>query len=461
MGRDTIQLENAVSTISQEYLLGFTSEYGIPESLHLEFPGLEDPIVEFLEGKVGVYRWMSFSERPGKNTPQCYTKPLDSLKNWNNRFFGVNDRVFPTVADWRTSAPKDQMPPVGSYSATDLDQCSHSCQSENETRPRAAHEVPLLTTTANRVIDMEDMTGASGSSRTPFTVEKSPLDFSNEDPSPLITKSIRAEEQGKDEFSQGAAPVGNPSYTGVAPEQDLEKETVDTGSLVSKRHCKRGPDEAEVNAPPKVLRKDYVASHPSPPTEYPRGEINGFHRNRDGYHCFRTCDTRDSRSYEGRESSKKVVVMKDPDSKKSISFTSMVGSPGSIYQPGWGVTNNCRLDTPAACQDMVDHKVAPGLRFEQETKLLKKTVAQVARRDQRIEVREKHIRNLEALLEAEVDMKGAAEAKNVELAKELESLRAQIMGEERIKAAFEEFKKYEDDRLSSRCAEIDARLDAL
>ncbi|GJT67981.1 hypothetical protein Tco_1019461 [Tanacetum coccineum] len=35
------------------------------------------------------------------------------------------------------------------------------------------------------------------------------------------------------------------------------------------------------------------------------------------------------------------------------------------------------------------------------------------------------------------------------------------MGEERIKAAFEEFKKYEDDRVNSRCVEMDARLDAL
>nr|GEV35812.1 hypothetical protein [Tanacetum cinerariifolium] len=158
-----------------------------------------------------------------------------------------------------------------------------------------------------------------------------------------------------------------------------------------------------------------------------------------------------------------------------------------------GVTNNCRLDTLAMCQDMVDHIVPPGyfsklrhlpndeflnqyntilarqvavgsqlrLRFEQETKLLKKVVAQVARWDKRIEAREKYIRNVEALLEAEVGMKGATEAKNVELAKELESLRAHIMGEERIKAAFEEFKKYEDGRVSSRCAEMDARLDVL
>ncbi|GKD44433.1 hypothetical protein Tco_1269078, partial [Tanacetum coccineum] len=47
MGRDTIQLENAVSTISQEYLLEFTSEYGIPEDLHLKLPGPEDTIVDF------------------------------------------------------------------------------------------------------------------------------------------------------------------------------------------------------------------------------------------------------------------------------------------------------------------------------------------------------------------------------------------------------------------------------
>ncbi|GKD23408.1 hypothetical protein Tco_1225111 [Tanacetum coccineum] len=51
MGRDTIQLEDAVSTISEEYLLEFTSEYGIPESLHPELPGPEEPIVEFFLGK--------------------------------------------------------------------------------------------------------------------------------------------------------------------------------------------------------------------------------------------------------------------------------------------------------------------------------------------------------------------------------------------------------------------------
>ncbi|GJR10724.1 hypothetical protein Tco_0793376 [Tanacetum coccineum] len=54
MGRDTIQLEDVVSTISQEYLLEFSSEYFISENLHPELPGPGDHIVDFPEGKIGV-----------------------------------------------------------------------------------------------------------------------------------------------------------------------------------------------------------------------------------------------------------------------------------------------------------------------------------------------------------------------------------------------------------------------
>ncbi|GJQ91607.1 hypothetical protein Tco_0002746 [Tanacetum coccineum] len=135
------------------------------------------------------------------------------------------------------------------------------------------------------------------------------------------------------------------------------------------------------------------------------------------------------------------------------------------------------------------------LRFEQEVRQLKRATKKVAKRDQRIQAREEEIKkldqeihslkfadtevqglrnqtkNLEALLEAEVDIKKVVEAKNVELAKELESLRAkfsdlqvnntqlsqqvsslqaQIIGEERIKAAFKEFERYEDDKVEQR-----------
>ncbi|GKF72867.1 hypothetical protein Tco_0208981, partial [Tanacetum coccineum] len=62
-------------------------------------------------------------------------------------------------------------------------------------RPRAAHEVQLLTVIANRVIDMEDPVVASGSSRTPSIVKRSPLDFDNENPAPTATEGTRAEDQ--------------------------------------------------------------------------------------------------------------------------------------------------------------------------------------------------------------------------------------------------------------------------
>ncbi|GJW87636.1 gypsy type transposase [Tanacetum coccineum] len=202
------------------------------------------------------------------------------------------------------------------------------------------------------------------------------------------------------------------------------------------------------------------------------------------------------------------------DFEKSTPSPPITGSPRSIYQPGWGVPNSCRLDTLEACQDVVDHIAPPGyfseprhlpndeflsqyninlarqvamssqlrLRFEQEVKLLRKFVAQVTRRDQRIATREKHIKDLEAQLEAEINMKKAAEAKNSEVTKELEDLRmcflglkvgnaqlsqqvsvlqAQVMGEKRTMAAFEDFKKHEDERVNARCAEMDAWLDAL
>ncbi|GJR32115.1 reverse transcriptase domain-containing protein [Tanacetum coccineum] len=357
--KDSIQLEDVVSTISGEYLLEFISEYGIPEGLHPELPSPEETIMDFPEGKVGVYtkffefvnyriplsqflfdilryyqihlsqlsvigaakvshfeincrvlniiptlnlfrvfyvpsynsEWMSFSKRSGKNTPQCYTKPLDSLKNWNNRFFWVDERIFPTVVAWRTSAPKGWDATSSSYSSVDvtslntrrtpiqkqpefllclvglsrnyflrddvyptflydddreidlfnLISASNPLKVKIGVRPRATHEVPLLIVTANCIIEMEDMGVASESSRTPSVLEKSPLDFADEDPPQTIAER-------------------------VASETSLEEEVATMGPLVNKRRKqmprKRVNDEAEMNTPPKVLRKDHV-SNPS------------------------------------------------------------------------------------------------------------------------------------------------------------------------------------------------------
>nr|GEX77906.1 hypothetical protein [Tanacetum cinerariifolium] len=94
------------------------------------------------------------------------------------------------------------------------------------------------------------------------------------------------------------------------------------------------------------------------------------------------------------------------------------------------------------------------LRFEQEAKLLSKSVAQVAGRDKRIQAWELEIKNLEALLEAEMNTKKAAEDKSAGLSQELENM-------QKLKATFEEFKRQQDDWVEQRCAEMNAHLDAL
>ncbi|GJT30255.1 hypothetical protein Tco_0910530 [Tanacetum coccineum] len=621
--RDTIQLENTVSTISQEYLLEFTSEYGIPEGLHPELPGPEDTIVDFSEGKVGMYTkvfefanfripisqflfdilgyyqihisqlsvigaakvshfeiacrilniaptlalfhvfyvpsynsgWMSFIKRPGKNTPQCYTKPLDSLKNWNNRFFWVDEIVFLTVVDWRVSTPKDEMPTVDSYLAANVTMLitrrtpiqkqpeallclvglsRHYLLGDDEyptflyedgqemdlinlisapnpskvktgIRPRAAHEVPLLTVTANRVIEMKDPSVASGSSGTPSTVERSFLDFDNENPASAVTEGTVAEGGTQDELAHEEPPEETVATTEVAKEAVFGEEmaSVEPLSTTGGKSLASMGLEAGIPIPtptPQEIPADVSDPDPlsySKPQSVPEQDI--------------------------AQSSKGASVAGDPESEKSSSFTSIIGSPGGIYQPGWGVTNSCRLDTSDACQDVVDHIVPPGyfselrhlpnddflsqyninlarqvamgsqlrLRFEQEVRLRKRAMEKIAKREQRIQAREEEIKrldaevkslkvvetevhglrnqaqNLKTLLEAEVDMKKATEARNEDLAKEVESLhakfadlqvnnsqlsqqvstlQAQVTGEEKIKAAFEEFKRLEDEK---------------
>ncbi|GJU56456.1 hypothetical protein Tco_1230170 [Tanacetum coccineum] len=445
MGRDTIQLENAVSTISQEYLLEFTSEYGIPDGLHPELPSPDETTVDFSEGK-------------------------------------VDERIFPTIVDWRTNALKDGMPAANSYFAADVVvlnthhtpiQKQPEALAPNPTkvktgaRPRAAHEVSLLTVTASRVIDMEDTVVASESSRTPSTIEKSPLDFANKDPPQTITERGGTEDQVQDKLAYEIPLTGNASTTGVALEIGLEEEVAAMRPLVNKRRRKRGNNEAEANAPPKVLRRDHDAFRPAQSTHGGKslasigldaGSILSTPVAQDPSTTTKSVSDPEPLSYvkphpypeqDIAQSSKGTATeiptedvstaevniqfsVRSPESGRSTSVPSVVGSPGGIYQPRWGVTNDCRLDTPDACQDVVDHIVPPGyfselrhlpnadflsqyninlarkvamgsqlrLRFEQEVRLLKKARSKIARRDQRIQVREEEIKKLDQELQS-------------------------------------------------------------
>nr|GEY23347.1 hypothetical protein [Tanacetum cinerariifolium] len=189
----------------------------------------------------------------------------------------------------------------------------------------------------------------------------------------------------------------------------------------------------------------------------------------------------DPLSFANPESSQGTAAAGDSEFENK-SFASMVGSPESIYRPEWGIVNGNMLDTPKACQDLVAMGSQLRLRLEQEVKLLRKYVARVARRDKIIQAREHEINNLKELLEVEADIKKATKDKSAKLSQELEDMRAlfldlqvsndrlsqqvatlqeHVSEEEKLKAAFEEFKQYEDSRVEQRYAEMDARLDAL
>ncbi|GKA25864.1 hypothetical protein Tco_0711973 [Tanacetum coccineum] len=273
----------------------------------------------------------------------------------------------------------------------------------------------VTTTTTNRVIYMEEPVSTTTSSGTPSVMEKSPLEFSSEDPPPMIinkgeTKTIKAV---------------------------LQLRCIPGGSLRQDEYS----DHGEANAPPKVLRNDHAFVHPAQDTRGGKSLAAMGVGPEPPSHTFvrQSVSDPDPLSYaepqpipdqdiaqsskgtateipiEGVTTTKVNVQfsMGSPKSGRSTFAPFIVGSPSGIYQPGWGVTNDYRLDTPKYNINLA-RQVALGtqlrLRFEQEVRLLKKARAQ----------------NLETLLEAEFDMKKATEAKNAELAKELESLRAKF-----------------------------------
>ncbi|GKD02551.1 hypothetical protein Tco_1177525 [Tanacetum coccineum] len=134
------------------------------------------------------------------------------------------------------------------------------------TRPRTAHEVPLLTVIVSRQINMEEPAATSESSGAPSTIDRSPLDFSNKNPSEPINEGDGAEDQGPETMASVVPPAGPLLTTGVAPNIVEEEETAADAPLVSKRRRKRANEESNVNAPRKVLRKDFDVSHPTQST---------------------------------------------------------------------------------------------------------------------------------------------------------------------------------------------------
>ncbi|GJU33422.1 hypothetical protein Tco_1177011 [Tanacetum coccineum] len=441
MGRDTIQLENAISAISQEYLLEFTSEYGIPEGLHPKLLGPDRGFSggqsRFLGGLENISHhrgpahkrskgWDASSEllfRGGRNSIGHTPYPIKKQPEALLCLVGLSQRYFSLTM---TGVDMDLFNLISAPNPTNV---------KTKTRLRAAHELALLT--------------------------------------------ITVKDQVQDKVAYEIPPTGNASTTGVT----LEEEVAAMGPLVNKRRRERGNNETEANALPKVLRRDHDAFRPVAGLHpYPKQDIAQSSKG-----TATKIPTEDVSTAEVNVQ----FSVRSLESGRLTFVPSVVGSPGGIYQPRWGVTNDCHLDTPDACQDVVDHIVPPGyfselrhlpnadflsqyninlarkvamgsqlrLRFEQEVRLLKKARSKIARRDQRIQVREEEIKKLDR--KKKKNFNPSRLWNQNRLSEKVLNLQARVIGEEKIKASFEEFKKYEDDKVEQRCAEMNARLDKL
>nr|GEX75090.1 hypothetical protein [Tanacetum cinerariifolium] len=380
--RDTIELETAVTTISQEYLLEFTSEYGISEALHPKLPSPEDRIVDFPEGKA---RPRGYDDTEHTSYPNPETTRSTTLLS----------RVEPQILPGRRD-----------MDLFNLIRAPNPTKVKTSSRPRAAHEVSLLTVTANRVIEMEDPTATTDSSGVPSTIEMYPLDFANENPS---QQSTGLEDQ--EAVAPEVPPLENVTTTRAAPEAGQVKRVAATSPPMVKECCKRGHNGVDTNTPPKVLRRDHADPRP---TESTRGRKSlavkelGIGSNRPvlaSQGAPVDVSDPDPLSFANPQSRPSADVTQfsmgaaaagDLESENT-SFTSMIGYSESIYRPEWAI--QCKL--------------------------------------------------------------GTASGNGVAAAVKVSTLQEHVMGEGKLKAAFEEFKQNEDNWVEQRCAELDARLDAL
>nr|GEV16134.1 transposase (putative), gypsy type [Tanacetum cinerariifolium] len=370
-----------------------------------------------------------------------------------------NERVFPTVVDWRTNASKDGMPANGTYSVEDVraldtrrtpiqkqpemllcvvgisrryylgdevngpiqfDSCSKSYEGKDWEPPPCPHEVPLLTLTATRVIEMDEPAVATDSSGVPSTIERSPLDFAHE-----------AEASGRGTAAPEMPPPEDvPAYD--APRADQAREAVAAEPPAARESRKRGHDGTDANAPQSIPAN---VSDPDP---------------------LAFADAPSPHPADVAQSSQSIAAAGDPESE-NVSSPAEVGSPGSVYRLEWGVTNGSLLDTPEACQDLVDHVAPSGyfseLRHMHNEEFLRQYNVNLAR-----QARELEIKRLKASLEAKANAKRAAEDNSAGLSQELERMHAQFLD---LQVSNERLSQQVATLQQQRCAEMDARLDAL
>ncbi|GJT36693.1 hypothetical protein Tco_0927112 [Tanacetum coccineum] len=384
MGRDTIQLEDAVSTSRKSNSKKCTSEYGVFQEIASGLPAQRKAYMDFQRQSWHLLKTPSSCEYPetiqatGKEHPTMLHQAPRLLEKLEQSVLLGGRKHIPHrygMAYWCPKGWDATSRFLFRIGRNDVKHTSNPFPKTTRALIMPSRAESELLSRGRRGPRTEDPTGRSSKHKSP----------------PI---------QRKSHDQRAVAPMTRPEVGRQPSRVPYQQEEAP----------QKGNDEAETKCAAQAIFPGLLSI--SEPHRYPSKTFaQSFEIPTEN---VATTEVQDLHSAESLES------------RKSTSYPSMVGSPEGIYQPGWGVTNSCCLDTSGSCQDVVDHIVPLGyffelrhmpnadfliqynrnsmrqvamgsqlrLRFEQEVRLLKKAKAQIAIRDQRIQVREEEIKRL-------------------------------------------------------------------
>ncbi|GJX13807.1 hypothetical protein Tco_0205565 [Tanacetum coccineum] len=304
--------------------------------------------------------WLSFSKRSGAAIPCCYSKNLDSLKNWNNRFFWIDAFVCPLSVPWfnGVSVVKDPLPldDVVDLPCVEL-------LNENRTLIRTYPEIFLCVVGLSRSYletnvrptflhnDDEEMGLLDFvESADPFKV--------NIDERTLADNAVPLLEETKDKvISPSAEPLRLVDHTikdELKANTDKRKRKVVFDAPLVK---KEGAEFGTAPHPSKELVSSFVTPTPEPDVHEDSGEtpdVNVQTRRVPERFVVTT-----SSSEHGDTDVSLRVKSPLPHIPRDNAGTSAPAPGEDVYVPEWNITNDARIDNLALCRDLLDHITPP------------------------------------------------------------------------------------------------------
>nr|GEU87439.1 hypothetical protein [Tanacetum cinerariifolium] len=222
--------------------------------------------VHGFEPMIGLFRcfyvnsknkgWISFSKRL-RNDTVCYTKPLDSLKSWNDHFFWVDAFACPASFSWYTGKKIDLLLFIRMVDPTKVRVGERQC---------AKDEPKLLDTTVRRVVPLLPVAPAHGESEMEDRVgerqcaedEPKLLDTTVRRVVPLLPVALAHGERELEDsvdrlFDEGEVVVGD--VAPLQPRRQRKRKTMIVDAGEPSHHTKKLRDDHGASTGPSVAGK--------------------------------------------------------------------------------------------------------------------------------------------------------------------------------------------------------------